>query len=332
MNMNSLLVASLLVAPSFTLAQAGSNPAAAPAGTQPATAGTASASDGAPVITDGRPASAEKSWSLSLTPNAQHFFSTDLRDAPGSYSLSRFGAEADIGLDLGEGWRLAIGLSGDVSVYDFDNATTIIPGAGAEPFDDIYTFRAIPRLSHRLDDKWSYTIGGILEASGESGADVGESISGGGLFSVRYRFNENFSLSGGIGAKSSLGESAFVFPLLGIEWKITEKLRFETRGLGGALTLKVNDAWSVAFEGEYDRHEFRLDDSRATLREGVVRDTRVPIGLSVTYSPTPSIDLTLRGGIVAWQEFRVETRNGTEVSELRSDPAGFVGGGVTFRF
>lgn len=321
MNTYPLLVASLLIAPSLAVAQTSSagstEPVIAPAATTPA---------------DARPSVADKSWSLSIGPTARHYFSTDLRDTPGSFSLSRVGAEADFGLNLGEGWRLGVGLEGDVSIYDFDGATALIPGAGGEPFDDVYTVRAVPRLSHRLDDKWSYTIGGILEMSGESGADVGESISGGGLFSVRYRFNENFSLSGGIGAKSSLSDSAFVFPLLGVEWQITEKLRFETRGLGAALTLTLSEQWSVALEAEYDRHEFRLDDSRAAAREGVVRDSRLPIGLSATYSPTPTIDLTVRGGVVAWQQFRIENRDGVEISERRSDPAGFVGGNVTFRF
>ena len=277
-----------------------------------------------------RPDDAKSPWVVSLSGAGTHQFSTDLRGNPGSYQVSRLRSGVGVGYRLNDDLRLTLDVGSEVSWYDFDNATTVLPPS-AKPFHVMYDTTINPGAVYSIDKEWFVFVGGILQLSGERQADVGDSFTGGGFIGAGYKVDENLTLSFGLLAKTSLEDDVEAFPIIGVNWKITEKLRFATRGLGATLSLKVSEPFTVFIEAFYESREFRLSDE-SFLRKGVVRDRQIPVAVGVTWLPVPSFSLTVRGGVVAYQQFDILNQDGNRQNRFRSAPTGFVGIKGEFRF
>ncbi len=267
---------------------------------------------------------------FTLRANGNITFQSDLRDNPGSVAVYRAGASLNLTASPAENWRVDVDFSEEASWYNFRGATTIIPGT-ARPFHEMHQVRLAPTATHELDDEWSYFFGGIVEFSAERDADFGDAFTGGGLVGARYAFTDTFALSFGIIAKTRLEKNALFFPLIAVEWQITDKVRLTTRGLGGALTYTINDHWTFEAFAEYEAREYRLDDTGPNI-SGIVRDRRAPVGIGFAWKPTGQIELNLRGGAIVYQQFRTDTSTGVNLTEVRTQPAGFVwfGGSLAF--
>lgn len=279
-------------------------------------------------------AKAESSgFTIELNLTGEHAFRADIDDTPGDVAVWRAGFGIDLSTRWGERARLGLGIEEEASWYLFDNARGLVPGAPADgdPFEQVLITRLLPRLSVQHDERWAWFLGGIVEFAGEPGADVGDSATFGGFAGARYAFSENFSLSFGLGAKSRLEDSALVIPLLGVEWKVNDTVTLSSEGTKLRLAAKLSEQLTVALQGGWELREFRLDDDNV-LPEGVVRDSRIPIGVSLDWKPCPRAAISLTGGAIIWQEFRFDDRNGDRVSETNTDPTPYIGlsGRITF--
>ena len=176
------------------------------------------------------------------------------------------------------------------------------------------------------------TLGGFSSASWESSADVGNAWSGGGFGVVGFRVSDRLSLGFGAGASSQLEDDPFVFPVVTIEWQITDRLRLENEMLGVRLTFEVNDRLDLYARGAYERREYRLDDGHALIGEGVFRDTRVPLGFGVSWRPVEGLDVGLEAGASLLTELEFETSGGREVEETDADAAPYIALRVRYSF
>lgn len=306
---------------------------AGPAGAQSPPAGTPDdpGRDTA-AVTVSTPAARSREGSLTLTlaPLVEHTFETDLDEGPGDFSVTRGGLNFGVAGMATPSLRLALDGEFEASYYRFRNATGLFPGTD-RPFNDVYQLQLTPTATYIIDRQWSVTGGGFVTFAGEGEADVGESITGGGLALASYSFSEDFTLSFGVLATSRLEDDALVLPIIGVRWKITPTVRLETRGLGVVVTADLSEAWAVTLDGGFESREYRLADE-SPLPEGVVRDRRAPVAVGVIYKPAPWVELTLRGGATVWQEFEIDNAAGDEVAEVESDPAPFVSFRATLRF
>lgn len=271
-------------------------------------------------------------WSVSLTPRGQVDFRGDLKDGPGSVTVYRGGASLDVGVALTEHWQIGLGTSVEASSYRFRNATTLIAGT-AQPWNDVYIVNLTPAVTYALNERWAVTVGGMIEFAGEGGADVGESFTGGGFVSVRHKCTDTFAISLGVAAKSRLEDEAWVLPLIGVQWQVSEGVRLSSRGPGAEVEARLGsgDEWALVVDARYESREFRLSDE-SPLPEGVVRDRRVPIGVGLRWRPAENLKVELRGGVTAWQEYQVDDRTGLEQAEVNTKPTPFLGLSVEFRF
>ncbi|MFN0011227.1 MAG: DUF6268 family outer membrane beta-barrel protein [Phycisphaerales bacterium] len=267
---------------------------------------------------------------FSLRANGEITLQADLRDSPGSVAVYRAGANLGLFTSVGEDWRIGMEVAWETSWYNFRGATTIIPGTD-RPFHEMHQVRLAPTASHQLSTEWSYFFGGLFEFGAERDADFGDSFTGGGLIGARYAVSETFAFSFGILAKTRLEKNALFAPILGLEWQINDNVRLATRGLGGAITYTINDRWSFEAFGEYEAREYRLDDTGPNI-DGVVRDRRAPVGIGFTWRPTGQTELNLRGGAIVYQQFRTDTSTGLNITEVRTEPTGFVSFGGSIRF
>jgi hypothetical protein len=271
--------------------------------------------------------------SVEIRARGSFTFSADIDDTDGDVQIGRAGFGINLGFQPWERARLSLGLDEEVSWYLFDNATGIIPSSPADgdPFELALTTTFSPRLSVQHDQHWAWFVGGIIQVSGEPDADIGDSATYGGFAGARYAFSENFGLSFGFAAKSRLEDDAIVIPLIGLDWKINERVTVATEGTFGFITVKLADEWNAVVSGGWELRDYRLDDD-AILPDGVVSDSRVPIGLAFEWKPSPNTTLSIGGGVVVWQEFEFRDNDGDDVSETNTDPAPFIGVSATFRF
>jgi hypothetical protein len=174
-------------------------------------------------------------------------------------------------------------------------------------------------------------VGGIIEFAGDPDADIGDTGTYGGYAGARYAVSESFGFSFGFAAKTRLEDDALVIPLVGIEWKVSDRVTLSTEGTTLRIASKLSDEWSVGLSAGWELREYRLDDE-GPVPDGVMSDSRIPIAVSFDWTPSPNVTLAISGGAVVWQEFEFRDSNGDDVSETNTDPAPFIGLSAQFRF
>jgi hypothetical protein len=219
--------------------------------------------------------------------------------------------------------------------YDFSGNADF---SGSRPWKRINRLRFSVPVNWAVDDHWTLFFLPTLRFYGESGADLGDSATGGGLAGFSYRFSDRLTLGPGLGVLSRLEDSVNVFPILIIDWEITDRLSLKTgRGLGAtqgpglALSYRASDAWSLALGGRYESLRFRLDDS-GPAPDGVGEDRSFPLYLSATYNRGRDLQLSVIGGVELGGTLRVEDSRGRRITKQDYDTAPFLGLSFNFRF
>ncbi len=269
-------------------------------------------------------------WRFEIGAGFAHAFEADI-DAAGSVGVSRAGLEFSFDAPLSDRARIAFEVNSEASFYDFDGATTLLPGT-ADPWDDLYSVSLGPVVRVGVDENWSWFVGADVRFSGESETDVGEAVTFGGLAGARYAFSKTFALTFGAFGTSRLEDDPLVLPLIGVEWQITDKVRLATRGTGLSITATLTESLEFSILGAWNSRDYRLEDGRLINSEGVVRDTRVPVGVELAWTPDPAVRIALEAGVVAWQEFETFDRNGNDIADDNTDPTAYVGVAAVFRF
>lgn len=269
-------------------------------------------------------------WGVMVGAGGQHAFTSDLDDG-GDVSVTRAGADISFAGPIGDKLRLSLSLDGEGSWYEFGGSTNLIP-SDDDPWDDLYEVGAGLTGIYAIDDDWSIFGGAFVRSGFEPGADLGESIYGGGLLGVGFKINEDLSIRIGGGISTQLEDDVRFIPAIGFDWTISKALSLRTDGFGLRLDAKLNDEFTVYLVGRYESRQYRLDEDRGTLDNGVARDERLPISVGVVWSPNSKMSLSFEGGVVAYQQYEVLNANGVERGDDETDPAVFVGGRFEFRF
>lgn len=283
-----------------------------------------------PQHTTGRP---QAGWSTSVRGGAVYQFDSDL-DEGGNYSSSRLNIE--VGQTYSWSRRntatLSLGYSHDAYGFSGGEPGGIAFGA---PWEDIHTLSISSPLRKGIGEKWTAFLIPSLRSTGESGADFSNTITGGGFTGVSYRLSDRLTIGPGIGAFTQLEDSATVFPVLIINWKISDKFSLETgRGLaatlGPGLTLsyRATPKLRIAIGGRYEKLRFRLDKD-GTVADGIGEDSSFPIFASCTYNINSKAAVSLVGGVETGGELKLEDSKGNSILEESYDSGIF--SGITFR-
>lgn len=207
------------------------------------------------------------------------------------------------------------------------------PGAqigGEEPWDQVQTLRISTPFFWEFGEKWEVLAIPIVRLTAENTGDWGDAVTGGGIFGFSYRFCENLRLGPGIGFFTQIEDDANVFPVIVVDWQITERLRFETgRSLGATEGPGVRFSyafrpWLQASLGfRYERLRFRLASNMAVLGD-IGQDESFPLlaGLTVGY---PFAQLSLVTGAKLGGKLRIDDPTGVTLIEESYDPAFTIG-------
>jgi hypothetical protein len=276
----------------------------------------------------------DSKWSTFIRGGYVYQSDTDMDNNNGSFTAGRFFVQPGVMYSPNHtrSYSLAFGYGYDG--YDFTGET----GFGAlRPWDDIHSIRLSTPIRFSKGQNWSFFILPTLRVTGESGADFKDSLTGGGFAGFSYRFNERLTIGPGIGFITQIEDDASIFPVLIINWKITDTLSLETgRGLGATLgpgiTLnwRMTEQWHFALGGRYEKLRFRLDE-KATTPSGIGQDTSFPLFGGITYNINPSARVSLIGGLETSGELQLEDHDGNVLDQQDYESVPFLGFSFYFR-
>ncbi|MDA7510300.1 TonB-dependent receptor [Verrucomicrobia bacterium] len=284
---------------------------------------------------DGRPPmGAGKGWFSRYEGGMVHQLKTEL-DGGGDFEVNRFVSRVSVGYrsDYLNSTALSIGYSRDA--YDFSGSTGF---ATSDPWGEINTMSVGLPIRRSIGDKWMLFAVPSARLLAEDHADLNDSLVGGGIAGVSYEVNPRLKLGPGLGALTQLEDGASYFPIVIVDWKISEKLKLETgRGLGASqgpgllLTYSWSDSWSFLAGGRYERLRFRLNRNGATPN-GVGEDSGVSAYLGARYTLGERGVLTLFGGADVLGEFQIYDSSGNEIGSRDYKAAPFLGVSTSLRF
>lgn len=274
-------------------------------------------------------------WSIFIRGGYVYQFDTDIDNSNGSFTTDRFFVQPGImySPDYKRSYSVAFGYG--YNGYNFSGEKGF---SSLHPWSDIHTFRLSAPIRFTKGQNWSFFIAPTIRITGESGADLKDSLSGGVFAGFAYRINERLTLGPGVGLISQIEDDASIFPVLIINWKITDVLSLETgRGVGATLgpgisiKWQMSEQWNLTLGGRYEKLRFRLDDSAETPN-GIGQDESFPIFGGITYNINSSASLSLIGGFETSGELQLEDKDGNVLEEQDYESAAFGGFSFYYRF
>jgi hypothetical protein len=245
----------------------------------------------------------------------------------GDVDVARYSADFILRRNLARDLKMQVQLGYQFSDYDFDGE----PVLGPEPWTRVHRGFVGLFFDYEIVDDWTIRGGPVLGLSFEEGADWDDAINGGGLIGFTHKVDESLRLGAGIGIVSQLEENTRFFPVVVIDWEITDNLRLTTNTrtvafgrIGAELAFELSEEWEIALGAAYDERRFRLND-RGPQPSGVGEDRSFPIWLRATYRLDPRLEITGHAGIRAYGEFKVDDAFGRTQEETDFDPPFTVG-------
>lgn len=274
----------------------------------------------------------EKDPGFSLSASYIHQFQTDF-DRSGEFRLHRVLFRADGKKNVSETVTFGVGASYDYSDYSFSDTDLHL---STDPWDEVHTLNVAFSLLFNLDRKWKVFVAPSVGIAAESGADWGNSLAAGGIAWTSYRFSPSLTLGLGAGVFAK-PEEVSAFPLIIIDWKITDRLRLgtplqagPTSPAGLELSYAFNTA-TIAAGGAYRSARFRLDD-HGPIPGGVGEDTSFPLWTRLSAKIGKAGTLSFFGGAMVGGRMLVEDSRGHELGDDDYDASPFLAASISFKF
>lgn len=273
-------------------------------------------------------------WSFSIDGGGLHQTEVDLEDA-GGFAVDRWFLGAGVTFSWDARTSLGASIGGGRTIYEFNDETTF---GGGEPWGTVEDSRLSFTGRFGFGDKGAVFIIPTVRLNGEKGASNSDSRTWGIFGAVAWRLSQDLTIGPGIGVFSRLEDGTRAFPVLAIDWNISERWNLSTgRGLassvGPGLTLsyKLNDDWSFGLAGRYEDLEFRLDNE-GPAAGGIGRDQSFPMILNARLTPNPKMDFSFFAGLEFGGKLKLKDAMDIVIDESEYDPAPIFGATFEFRF
>ena len=228
---------------------------------------------------------------------------------------------------------LAVHVGYDVDLYDFAGTSAL----GIDPWEDIHTLNVGALLSMQMSNDWTIFGGPVFQLAREDNADLDDSFIAGGLIGATYEVNSSLTVGGGVGVVSQIEDDPRLFPVIVLDWEISDTLRLTSRTAGAAgrsgleLVYDFADDWEAAIGGSYEFRRFRLDDD-GVAPGGVGEEISLPLRARLSYRMGDHVVLDFYAGIVTESELELQSATGGGIGTADVDPAGLLGFTVRLDF
>jgi len=273
-------------------------------------------------------------WQVSLVGGGVKQFETSI-DSGGDFQIDNFFFRAGASRNFGNAWNTGISLEYGEDRYKFSGNSGF---GGMDPWGTIRNIKVSVPIRYRKDNNWTFVGVPSLRYSGERGASLSDSQLWGFFAGAAYRFSDRLTIGPGFGVFTDIEDANSVFPILLIDWKISDTLSLKTgagleasRGPGVLLNWAPAQQWSFGLGTRYEQNRFRLDDT-GPAPDGVGENRSVPVAISAKYMPSRDFELTLLGGMEFAGRLRLEDARGNRLSDSDYDTAPFVGAFARARF
>jgi hypothetical protein len=272
-------------------------------------------------------ASAED-FTCDISPYSQYQFKSDYGQA--SVTITRVGLDLDHSFTLNPRTTFSTSAKIEESVYNFNDFRHESPGVKT-PIDTALLLRLAPTVTYAINDQWLINGGLIGQASGQTGADFGDSLSVGVLGMVVHKFSDTLSIGLGAVFYTQLEDSATILPIESIDWKFAEHWMLTGRGTEVRVSYSTQPAITYYLAGSYATRQYRLEGS-ADYSGGALTDDSIPIRLGLQWNPSSQVTVSGEVGAIAWQELTFDDSDGHRIVKDTVDPTIFLGFQFRYQF
>jgi hypothetical protein len=273
-------------------------------------------------------------WRVTTQAGAVRQFDADLGDR-GSVAVTRAFGQLSVGYGFDRRTSVGVSLGAGIDDYDFSDGAGL---GGAEPWDAVADYRISFPVRFGVGEAVDAIVIPSVRWRAETDASLDDGRTEGVLAGASWRLSEGFSIGPGVGVFSELDGGTQVFPVLLLDWDVTERLNIGTGGGFGATqgpgldaTWRATDAASITIGARYESLEFALDDD-GPAPDGFGEETATPVYLAASWTPTPQLALTAIAGVEFGGELTLRDRDGREIDSADYDPAPFLGLTGSLRF
>jgi len=253
----------------------------------------------------------------------------------GRFGVSQFGFHASLGYQEQPSHRIAFSLSYQQRAYEFQSLGRWME---AQPWDQVHFLSLSLPIRRQLTPDWSMMFIPTLRTMVEDLSDADQNMTGGGIAGFSYQISPRLRLGPGFGVLTQLEDDPSFFPVIVVDWDISDQWRLSTgRGAGASqgpgLTLSYDwsASWDFLLSGRYERFRFRTERQGATAH-GVGEDQSGSIYLTAAYAMLPNAKLNLFTGGHFGGGLSVEDGSGRQISERNYDFAPLIGFNMSARF
>ncbi len=235
-------------------------------------------------------------------------------------------------MSLGRSWSLAagstlgFGLSYGHQDWRFDN-----PGAfrGIAPWGTLNRFGLSVPFTYGTGGGWTLGFSPSVEYAGEAGARFSDALDYGALVSVVKPFRDDLTLGFGVGVYERIEETS-VFPVLIVNWRITDRLSLSNPAAAGPsgpagleLAYTLGSGWEAGIGGAYRSNRFRLDQD-GPVPGGIGEYRHIPVLARIGRRLSDTLSLNLYAGVSLnseVSEWRTRTATvSTQTTSTRQPP------------
>lgn len=274
-------------------------------------------------------------WVWGLSGGATHQFDANFKDGQGDFSVSRAFVQPSLGYAWDRRTSVSLSLGAGETSYDFSPEARV---GGTKPWGDIRDYRVSMPIRFSPDERADVILIPSWRSYSESGASVDDGSTEGLLAAAGWKFSDTLTLGPGFGWFSELGGGNNVFPVLLIDWKITDQISLHTgkgmaasQGPGLTLDYKLTDNLRLGLTARSEKTRFALDED-GNAADGVGEDKSLPLLLSVTYTPWPMTTVSALLGAEFAGSLRKEDSRGRVVAKSDFDTAPVIGLVFSSRF
>lgn len=282
-------------------------------------------------------------WRGKVATDFQTEFKTKT-DGGDSFESWRLGVAGDFGGPINESILVGIRAGYRHASYNFrldnepngrlDYGSSELP---RDPWGSVNTFELVPTTTILVGSRFSVIAAVPIHWAGETGARRNGFAAGVSAL-VRWQITDNLRIGAGIGVTSQLEDDAETFPIVSLDWQISDTINFRTEGSwlqGGNATLLWGPSESIrlAFSAGYERNRFRLDDNGfQSDRNGIGEVTAVPLEVGLRFRLFERAFFDFRLGLAVAGQLRIESDNGHKLYEEDYDPSPRLGLSLTIPF
>ena len=274
-------------------------------------------------------------WVWGLSAGAVEQFEADLKEEGGEFGVSRTYIQPSIGYAWDRRNSVSLSMGYGSSDYSFSSESTI---DGYAPWGRIEDFRLSVPVRFALGERSDAIVIPSIRSHAEAGASLSDGRTEGVIAGMSWRFSDKLSLGPGFGWYSEIDGGSNAFPILVVDWNITDRLSLTTgRGLaasqgpGLSLNYALADKWSLGLAGRYEKTRFALGEDGAAPG-AIGEDRSLPLLFTVDYTPWPMTRVSAVIGAEFEGELRLEDDNGRLLGSASYEAAPLVGLVFSARF